>query len=70
METANVGMRDNPKAAKTAGVPVRAILFDVSSEADDDTVNEGKDTIPVAGNSCNETVPEVSLAVMAAGLLR
>ena len=70
IETANVGIRDNPNAAKTAGVPVRAILFEVSEEADEETDNDGKDTIPVAGNSCKETVPELSLAVIAAGFSR
>ena len=67
METAKVGMRDNPKATSTAFVPVKVFLFDVVTVDDDDEVADGSEILK-AGNDCEETVPKVG--VKAGGLTR
>ena len=67
METARVGIKDNPKATSTALVPVKVFLLSVLTVDDDDDVADGR-AILKAGNDCEDTDP--SVGVNAGGLAK
>ena len=63
IDTANVGIRDNPKATKTAEGPVRVFLFSLDEDDDDD---DARETVK-AGSDSEMTAP-ASLVARAGGL--
>ncbi len=68
IDTAKVGISDNPKATITAEGPVNAFWFE--SDVDDDVDNEdddGRETVK-AGSDSGNTAPVMSLDVSAGGL--
>ena len=63
IDTANVGIRDNPKATKTAEGPVRGFLFSLDEDDDDDAARE-----TVKAGSDSEMTAPASLVARAGGL--
>ena len=61
IDTANVGIRDSPKATITAEGPVNAL------DDDDDDDDDGRETVK-AGNDSGITALVMSLAARAGGL--
>ena len=68
IDTANVGIRDNPKATITAEGPVNAFWFTLDEDDDVDTADvDGRETVK-AGSDSGMTAPVMSLDVSAGGL--
>ena len=63
IDTANVGIRDNPKATKTAEGPMRVFLFSLDEDDDDDAARE-----TVKAGSDSEMTAPASLVARAGGL--
>lgn len=68
IDTANVGIRDNPKATITAEGPVNAFWFELDEDDDEDKADvDGRETVR-AGSDSGMTAPVMSLDVSAGGL--